>query len=132
MNGWGEFIKGRNSMNKILIAGKRPEIGTLFELLLWQANRQFLHTKLSACLDMALRTKPNLIIVESQKENLKEVYSAVVSLKGSSVTDRTPIVLTLDEGMVDAGKEKFDDLVDDVIAEPFKPSEVKTLTEKYL
>ncbi|PLX87298.1 MAG: hypothetical protein C0619_15180 [Desulfuromonas sp.] len=120
-------------MNKILIAGDRPEIGTLFELLLWQADRQFLHTKkLAACLDMALRTKPDLIVVESQKENLQDVYNVLVSLKGSSETYKTPVVLTLDEGMLEAGKGEFAGLVEDVISEPFKPLEVKTLTEKYL
>lgn len=120
-------------MNKILIAGDRPEIGTLFELLLWQPDRQFLHTKkLTACLDMALKTKPDLIVVESQKENLKEVYNVLVSLRGSSETSRTPVILTLDVKMVEAGKEEFEGLVEGVIEEPFKPLEVKTLTEKYL
>jgi len=55
-----EWISGTS---KILVAGQRVEIGKLFELLLSQHGRQFVHAKNpSHCFDLALKNCPHSLL----------------------------------------------------------------------
>ncbi|HKJ04985.1 MAG TPA: hypothetical protein VJ974_05255 [Geopsychrobacteraceae bacterium] len=120
-------------MKTILIAGNRPEIGKLFELLLWQPNLKFVSAKkFSQCLDLSLRTNPNLIIVEGNPDHLTEAHQTIVSLKGSSQTSDIPVFITRHENTAKELLEGMKPLIEGVIPEPFNPKEIKNLAEKYI
>ncbi|WP_146032887.1 hypothetical protein [Geothermobacter hydrogeniphilus] len=120
-------------MKRILIAGHRPEIAKLFELLMRQQDRQFVSAKsLTQCFDLSINTVPALIVIDCAMAELCRCHEAVVALKGSSKTAEIPIVLIDDPQQGDEDIRKLLDIVDGVFSEPFSPTEIKRTAEKYL
>lgn len=120
-------------MIKILIAGRRPEISRLFELLLWQPDRKFLSTgTLEQCLDMSLRTQPDLIVIDGGREPLSIIHQTLVSLKGSSKTAETPVLTILKTTPGDRDTGRIERLADGLIPEPPGPATAKGLVEFHL
>ncbi|MEA3362938.1 MAG: hypothetical protein U9Q61_06670 [Thermodesulfobacteriota bacterium] len=118
---------------KILIAGKRPEISKLFELLMQQQQRQFISARrLEECFDLAIKTVPDLIIVDCTTTKFSRCYETVVALKNSSVTATIPILLIDDPIQRDEDIGKLVDIVAGVLSEPFNPSEIKKMAGQYL
>lgn len=120
-------------MNNILIAGHRPEIAKLFELLMQKQDRQFVSAKsLTQCFDLAIKTAPALIIIDCAMARLFQTHETVVALRGSSRTAEVPIVLIDDPQQGDEDAAKLLNMVDGVFSEPFSPVEIKKIAEKYL
>ncbi|MEA3544921.1 MAG: hypothetical protein U9R69_06845 [Thermodesulfobacteriota bacterium] len=117
----------------ILIAGKRPEIGKLFELLIQHQERQFVRAKnLEQCFDLAIKTAPDLIIVDCSMAKISDCYDTVVALRGLSETSTVPIFLIDDPTQGDEDTGSLLDIVDGVFSEPFNPAEIKKMAVKYI
>jgi CheY-like chemotaxis protein len=126
-------MKRELAMKRILIAGHRPEIAKLFELLMQKQDRQFVSAKsLTQCFDLAIKTAPALIVIDCAMAELCQSHETVVALRGSSKTAAIPIVLIDDPQQGDEDTGKLLNIVDGVFSEPFSPVEIKKTAEKYL
>jgi DNA-binding response OmpR family regulator len=120
-------------MKRILIAGFRGEVNQLFELLLWQPSRQFVKaTTAEQCLDLAKRTSPDLIIVDSGIADLCVCHELIVHLRMIREIEGKPLLLIAEPQKNNGEFKSLLDLVDGVLPVPFNPEEVNSTTREYL
>jgi DNA-binding response OmpR family regulator len=120
-------------MNNILIGGPRKEIGKLFELLLWQPDRNFSTVySLDKCIKQAKFANPDLLIVDGAIDTPERCFNALVELKESPETADIPIVLLTDPARDGEERARLMLVADEQIPEPFNPGEIKSITEQFI
>ena len=120
-------------MKRILIAGDRPEVNGLFQLLMWKPHRQFLKaTTVAQCLDLSRRTAPDLIVVDSEIDDLRACHQLLVDLRKNREIAKKPLLLIAEPQKNNSVFKELLDMVDGVLPEPFDPDAVKSTTETYI
>lgn len=120
-------------MKRILIAGSEDEISNLYNLLLWQEGRQFFKAEtVEQCFELARRTDPDLIIIDSGISDLDVCHDLVVDLRRCKGFKRKPILLIAEPQKNNGAFARLLDQVDGVLPLSLDADEAKLQASEYL
>ena len=132
MSGTNMF-ENHSGLKKVLISGQRPEICKLFEMLMSQQDRLFVRSKgIGQCFDLAVKTRPALIIIDCTMLDPRICHAGIATLKESAATAGIPILIISDPEYADGEASTLRDIAEGVLSEPFNPAEIKKMVEEYL
>jgi DNA-binding response OmpR family regulator len=120
-------------MINVLIGGQRKEVGKLFEMLLWQPDRNFSNAySLDRCIKQVKIAPPDLLIIDSSIDTPERCFGALAELKETQATADIPIVLLTDPRHDCEERSRLMLVADDHIPEPFNPGEIKSIAEQFI